>query len=199
MDQIPKQLFNDELTGLRSRIGISAALAEWWSVSKHKKHQISAALFDLDGFGAINGKHGPAVADKVLAHVARLFEERCGTGDILGRFAGQRFLWVVADKGPRTATKDAEFVRQSLERTAYEHDDAEFGLTMCGGYTEIGQDDTVESFMARLEKALSQAKQAGSNHGSFHDGRNIELVESPNLGAKYREVKLNKRSTFPGK
>ena len=199
VDKIPKQVFNDELTGLRSRIGLESTLADWWGVSKHQKHQMSAALFDLDRFGSINGKHGPAASDKILVQIARLMESRCGTGDLLGRHAGQRFLLVTVDKGPRTATKDAEFLRQTVERITFEHAGVAFSLSMCGGYTEIRPDDTVETFIQRLEAALARAKKSGPNHGSFHDGREAEIVESPNLGAEYRDVKLDKHSTFPGK
>lgn len=190
IDKIPTQLLNDKVTGLRNRIGLESTLADWWGVSKHKKHQMCAALFDMDHFGSINSKHGPAAADKILAQIARFMEERSNTGDLLGRFAGQRFLWIAVDKGPRAATKDAEFVRQSVERTTFECAGEKFSLTMRGGYTEIGQDDTVEEFTARLETALATSKKSGPNHGSFHDGREAETIESPNLGAEHREVKL---------
>ena len=191
IDKIPTQLRNDKVTGLHNRIGLESTLADWWSVSKNKKNQMTASLFDMDDFASVNSQHGPAAADNILAKIARLMEELAGTGDLLGRFAGQRFLWIAVDKGPRAATKDAEALRQLVDRAIFECAGTTFGLTMCGGYTEISQDDTVEEFVKRLETAMALSKKSGPNHGSFHDGREAEIVESPKLGSDCREVNVD--------
>lgn len=199
MNAVPKQLFIDELTGLRSRAGLEATLRDWWSLEKQKKHQMNAALFDLDRFGQINAQYGPELADLALREIAKIMGERCAAGELMGRFAGQRFLYVSVDKGPRAAIKDAEYIRQSVARATFECPDHEFNVGMCGGYAEVAQNDTIESLFARLETALAAAKAAGSGQGCFHDGRDAEIVQSPNLGAKYREIKLEKNTSFPGK
>ncbi len=192
MDQIHKALFNDRLTGVRSRVGLEATIHEWWKSGKQKTQQMNAALFDMDNYHDVNKLHGPAIGDKILADIGQFIDDRIGSGDLLGRHAGQRFLLITLDKGPRAATKESEFLRQSVERTVFEADGVEFNLTMCGGYTEIKPEDTPEGFLERLEMSLKNAKAEGPNHAFFHDGRDAEIVESPDLRAEDRKVKLRR-------
>ncbi|MEA1951806.1 MAG: GGDEF domain-containing protein [Planctomycetota bacterium] len=192
VDKIHKPLFNDPLTGVRSRVGLEATIHEWWESGKHKTRQMNASLFDMDNFHDVNKQHGPAIGDKALADVGQFMDNHIGNGDLLGRHAGQRFLLITLDKGPRAAGKDAEFLRQSTKRTVFEADGVEFNLTMCGGYTEIKPEDTPEGFLERLEMSLKKAKAEGPNHAFFHDGREAEIVESPDLRAKDRKVKLSR-------
>ena len=192
MDKIHKALFNDRLTGVRSRVGLDATIFEWWKAGKHKSRQMNAALFDVDNFSDINSKHGPSIGDKALSEIAQFMDNHIGTGDLLGRHAGQRFMMIILDKGPRAATKDAEFLRQSIEQTVFESEGIEFNLTMCGGYTEIKPEDTPQTFLDRLETTLHKAKAEGSNQAFFHDGHDPEIVESPNLRAETIRVKLKR-------
>ena len=190
MDKIHKPLFNDQLTGVRSRVGLEATLFDWWQAGKHKTRQMNAVLLDIDNFGDVNKQHGPSIGDKVLAEIAQLIDGQIGGGDLLGRHAGQRFLLILLDKGPRAAMKTAEFIRQSVQRISFVSDGIEFNLTMRGGYTEITPQDTPETFLRRLETSLRDAKAAGPNQAFLHDGRHSEIVHSPDLRAKDRKVKL---------
>ncbi|MBN2296723.1 MAG: diguanylate cyclase [Pirellulales bacterium] len=192
MDQIHKALFHDRLTGVRSHVGLEATIHEWWESGKQKTSQMSAALFDMDAFSDVNKLHGPAIGDKILADIGQFIDNRIGSGDLLGRYAGQRFMLVTLDKGPRASTKDAEFIRQSVERTIFEADGVGFNLTMCGGYTEIKPEDTPQEFMERLEMSMKKAKTKGPNHAFFHGGRDPEIVQSPDLRAVDRRVKLSR-------
>ncbi len=192
MDKIHKVLFNDRLTGVRSRVGLEATIFEWWQTGKQKSRPMSAALFDMDNFGDVNSEHGPSIGDKALCEIAQLMDDQIGSGDLLGRHAGQRFMLITLDKGPRASIKGTEFLRQSVERTVFESDGMEFNLTMCGGYTEIKPEDTPETFLQRLQTSLLKAKAEGPNQAFFHDGRGPEIVQSPNLRAEDRKVKLTR-------
>lgn len=193
MDKIHKPLFNDRLTGVRSRVGLEATISEWWSTGKQKIRQMNAALFDMDNFAGINAEHGPSIGDKVLGEIGQFMDDQIGSSDLFGRHTGQRFMLIILDKGPRAAMKITEFLRQSIERTVFEYrGGTEFKLTMCGGYTEIMPEDTPESFLERLETSLDKAKAEGPDQAFFHDGRDPEIVDSPDLRGKHRKVKLKR-------
>jgi diguanylate cyclase (GGDEF)-like protein len=153
---------------------------------------MSAALFDLDRFGQLNETYGSLVGDRVLYQFGQLLKRLAGKADLPSRFAGQRFLLMTLDTGPRAAVKNAEFVRQSLAKMIFLSgaEETEVRLTACGGYTEIKPDDTVESMIERLETALQAAKKAGPDRACFHNGREPEPVNSPNLGARPYEVRI---------
>ncbi len=190
IDKIEKRLYNDPLTKLRNRIGLEATLDQWWQEGRHRTRQMSAALFDLDDFGQIDDEYGPLIGDRILHQLGRLFETNAGKADLAGRFAGQRFLVMMVDVGPRVAVRNAELLRQTIERVTFLHFQAEIRLTVSAGITEVTPQDTRQTVFQRLEEALRQAKEVGRNRSFFHTGKEQEAIESPNLGAQYKEIRI---------
>ncbi|MEE8451405.1 MAG: GGDEF domain-containing protein [Thermoguttaceae bacterium] len=191
MDVIVEQLYNDPLTNLRNRIGLEVTLWQWWKQKRHESRQMNAVLFDIDGFGKINEDYGSLVGDRILYNFADLLREKVSSADLLGRYAGQRFMVIVLDVGPRTATKTAETIRQGLEGITFINAKLEeIQATVSAGLTEVKPEDTVEILFERLEKTLEEAKRDGANRSFFHDGDEMTLVESPNLGAETREIQV---------
>lgn len=190
LEKVERQLCNDQLTKLRNRIGIEVQLAHWWKQKRHQSRQISAVLFDLDEFGEFNETHGSEMGDRVLKYVAKLFDKFVGPADLVGRYAGQRFLVMMVDVGPRNAVKTAELIRQTIERTTFNVGGEKAQLTTGAGVTEVTPEDTEADVFRRIEEALAAAKKEGPNVCFFHDKREPEIVESPNLGAEYSEATL---------
>ena len=191
---IEQRLYNDSLTGLRNRIGLEAALWEWWKQQRHQTRQMSAVLFDVDGMSLVNEQYGSRCGDKIIGEIGRLIEGSVNAGDLIGRFAGQRFMIVQIDRGPRTAVKNFELIRQSIQKTTYIRGKQSIQVTLTGGITEVVQDDTDVGLVERLEKTLKAAKAAGRNQSFVFEPSELDpepkLVESPNLGAEPRDVKL---------
>jgi len=190
IERIERQLHNDPLTKLRNRIGLEAPLWHGWQQRRHHSRQMSGALFDLDHFGKLNEEFGFAACDQILVRIAELTEQQLNTADLVGRFAGQRFLAMLLDVGPRTAVKSAELIRQTIAKAVFLKGSTKIPVTVSSGIIEVSPSDTHESFLQRLEATLKHAKQAGGNRASFHNGREAEMVESPNLGPKYQEIRI---------
>jgi diguanylate cyclase len=190
LESIERRLWHDPLTRLRSRIGLEVALAEWWKQSRHQTRQITGILLDLDSFGKVNEKYGSLVGDRVLVHVAELIKSSASPADLVGRFTGESFLVMMPDVGPRAAMKHAELLRQKLEKMVFRTGEETFRLTATGAVVEVRPEDTDEQVIHRLQETLREAKRAGRNHIFFHNGRQPEPVEAPNLGAQETEIIL---------
>ena len=190
LGKVEKQLYNDPLTNLYNRIGLEGTLHEWWESGRHRSRQMSAALFDLDQFGAVNDTQGMQTGDRILAEIAQLLAQQAGKGDLVARYAGQRFFIMMVDVGPRAATRNEEYFRQLLGNTIFLRRGQEITLTACGAATEVTPEDTPRTVFGRLEESLKLAKKAGPNQGYFHDGKTAEPIESPNLGAKPNEIRI---------
>jgi diguanylate cyclase (GGDEF)-like protein len=190
LDKIEKRIYNDPLTKLRNRVGLETTLWQWWQDGRPGKRQMSAALLDLDAFGAVNEAHGSLVGDRILFQLARLIEARIGKADLPARFGGQRFFVLFSDVGPRVAIRNTELLRQSIERITFVHGQQEIRVTASAGISEVGSQDSVDGVFKRLEKMLSEAKKAGRNRSFFATNRDPEAVQSPNLGAEYKEIRI---------
>ena len=191
---VEQQLYNDPLTGLRNRIGVETSLWEWWRQKRHKSRPMNAVLFDIDGMGLLNEQHGSLCGDRIIRQVGRLIESSASTGDLIGRYAGERFVVVQVDVGPRAAMKNFEIIRQSIEKTTYIQNDQPIRITLTGGITEVVQDDTDVGLIERLETTLKAAKASGRNRSFVLDLSELDaepkLVESPDFGVKETDVEL---------
>lgn len=190
LQSIERQLWHDPLTRLRSRIGLEVALAEWWKQGRHQTRQITGILLDLDGFGKVNEKYGSLVGDRVLVHLAEWLKKNASPADLVGRFSGESFLLMLLDVGPRAAVKHAELLRQSLEKMRFRYGEDSFQVTATGAVVEVRPVDTDEQVLRCLQDALREAKRGQRNRILFHNGRTIEPVEAPNLGAQETEIIL---------
>ncbi len=195
MDKIEEKLYHDAVTGIRNRIGLEVAMHEWWSQRRHESRSISAMLFDLDEFGLRNEEQGCQAGDGVLQHVAQVLVEQMGSSDMAGRFAGQRFLLLAVDSGPRAAIKAAETVRQTVEKMVFVRSETRFAITVSGAVTEVSPDDeTYMDVFERLNKTIAAAKEGGRNC-VFGCKRNEleaepELIEAPSFGIDEREIEI---------
>jgi diguanylate cyclase (GGDEF)-like protein len=188
IEKIEKQLFTDPLTKLPNRIGLESELFARWKQRRQKTKPMSAVLFDLDKFSEINEHYGPLLGDRILYQIGQILKSKMGEADLLGRFAGQQFLAVMLDVGPRAALKSIELLRQTIEKTTFLHEERKIKVSVGGAITEVESDDEYIEVLDRLEKTMSMVKEAGPNRAFLHDGREAKPVESPNFGAEAEEI-----------
>jgi len=91
---------HDPLTGLLNRRSFERALDQ--HLARVRRYGVQGALLmiDLDGFKAVNDRHGHGTGDAVLAGVAERLRARLRTSDLLARLGGDEFaaLLPVADR-----------------------------------------------------------------------------------------------------
>ncbi len=190
LDKIEKRLYHDPLTKIRNRIGLETTLWSWWQQGRHESRQMSAAMFDIDGFDKFNEDHGLKIGDRVLQEVARLIERNAGKGNLVGRFAGQKFIVVTMDAGPRAAIKTIETIRQKIAKIKFIDEKQELWVTVGVGHTEVSPADTEEALFERLDEALKAAKKIGANAAVTHDRTVAMPIQSPEFGAAETVINL---------
>lgn len=190
LDLAPAILHTDPLTLVLSRLGVEVVLAQWWKEDRIKTREFGAALFDLDRFAELADTYGNLTSDRILHEIAQLIRELVGPGDLVSRISGNRFLVVMAEVDSRTATKNADMIRQSIARVAFLREEKELHVTATVGVTAIFPEDTEETLFVRLEESLDRAKESGRNRTFFHNGLEPEVIEAPDVGAMHRDVLL---------
>jgi diguanylate cyclase (GGDEF)-like protein len=190
MEKIEKQLLIDPVTKLFNRIGLESELYSWWMMGWQKTKPMSAMLFDMDRFGALNEKYGPSIAERIFYQVGQVLKSEIGESDLLGRFAGQRFLVVTLGVGPRAALTSIERIRQTIEKTTFVHETEKIKVTLGGAITEVKPDEAYVDMLERLEKTIKLVKEAGPNHTFQFDKGNALPVASPNFGVEAVEIPI---------
>lgn len=89
---------HDFLTGLANRSMVSP---EFDRMSK--TGEVAVVCLDLDGFKAINDRHGHAAGDALLKEVAARLKAACRAGDSVFRLGGDEFALLMSDVSPAKA------------------------------------------------------------------------------------------------
>jgi diguanylate cyclase len=89
----------DPLTGVPNRRALLRELQRALSDSERSGAVVHVAFIDLDGFKAINDRHGHDAGDRFLIAMARSIAAGLREGDFLGRWGGDEFIVFGTDYG----------------------------------------------------------------------------------------------------
>jgi diguanylate cyclase (GGDEF)-like protein len=178
----------DLLCGVLNRRGIEQKLdAELKRVGRGGQ-KLSVALIDIDHFKTINDRAGHAAGDSALRDIVSAISGRVRPHDFVGRFGCDEFLLIF----PHTSCSEALIVCSRIELSVHEFSipGAGLPLTISIGLTQATAGEVAAPLLARADKALYTAKNAGRDccrvllHETDIDGGN----EAIGLAATPRDV-----------
>ena len=82
----------DELTGLYNRRAGEKRLEEEVARAERDLQGFQVAFFDINGFQAMNERHGHSAGDACISHVAALLQLNTRRGDWVARWGGDEFV-----------------------------------------------------------------------------------------------------------
>ncbi len=88
----------DALTGLPNRLLLADRLHQAMAQTQRRRQRLAVAYLDLDGFKAVNDRHGHAVGDQLLVTLADRMRQALREGDTLARLGGDEFVAVLIDQ-----------------------------------------------------------------------------------------------------
>jgi diguanylate cyclase len=90
--KLSRYALSDELTGLPNRRALVDALQRLLARGVRESRSLLVGVIDLDGFKAINDRHGHGIGDRFLQSVAQRLGADLRGADMLGRLGGDEFL-----------------------------------------------------------------------------------------------------------
>lgn len=152
---------SDELTGLDNRRAFFDRGQALVGYCERNKLPLSVVMIDADHFKQINDRHGHAVGDAVLRHLAGMLRGALRKSDLCARMGGEEFALLLPDTPLAEATALAERFRQSYADTLTREGGVEVGNTVSIGVASDGYD--IDHLLHCADVALYQAKSAGRN------------------------------------
>ena len=151
---------HDALTGIFNRQSFNEALTHDLLQQESHSHNSSLLMFDLDFFKKVNDTYGHQVGDDVLVTFAKTISRNIRSNDVFARWGGEEFVLLLVGTPEETALTIANNLRKRIENTNF----AGAGKITCSiGLSTYIQDDTVETWFARVDEALYKAKENGRN------------------------------------
>ena len=154
----------DSLTGVDNRRQFLSLLEH--ELARYHRYGGDAALMmlDLDHFKRVNDHYGHAAGDSVLKAFTRCAREMLRRSDHLGRLGGEEFAILLPDTDADGARELAERLRQEVVSTPVETEAGDIRYSVSIGITLFHrQDPSADAILARADRALYQAKNAGRN------------------------------------
>nr|MDQ2680227.1 GGDEF domain-containing protein [Candidatus Eremiobacteraeota bacterium] len=151
----------DALTGLANRRAIFESLRE---TIEHVSAGSGCAvvLLDIDNFKQINDQLGHAAGDQCLRLVGLVIARNIRSFDRAGRIGGEEFVVLMPGAGREMATNIGERLRVSIEQSDFRHGNGT-PVTVSAGIAVAATSDTVETLLARADRALYEANRGGRN------------------------------------
>ncbi len=152
----------DPLLDILNRRGFERELKR--SLAYVARYGTGAALvfIDLDGFKAVNDRHGHAVGDALLKAVARQLTGHVRASDMVGRLGGDEFGVVIWNVSEAQAVAKARDLEKLIEQASVAHP-AQLSVGASAGIVPLRAELSSAQILDAADRAMYARKQVRKN------------------------------------
>jgi len=180
----------DPLTGLPTRgqfLERVERIVQYGQINRSFRHAIM--FVDLDGFKPINDRLGHKAGDAVLRHTAKLFQSCLRQGDVVGRYGGDEFTFLLNQvQDPSDATSVAERILTRLQSPIDVGEPVHVGASI-GIAFSTSMHETAEELIRDADQAMYRAKAQGKNRYVISDQADIPKSELQKRWKRVEQLK----------
>lgn len=150
---------HDPLTRLGNRRAFTRRLAEEVTRASRYGGRFALAVLDVDGFKALNDKHGHHVGDRALEQIAEALRETLRTSDCAFRLGGDEFAVILEHAGHEEAASVVDRIGAGIAAVV-----AGEGTLLRASFGVAVADGSVwdpEALLVAADTAMYEAKRAG--------------------------------------
>jgi two-component system cell cycle response regulator len=144
--------------------------------AKRSGKPLSILMIDIDNFKWINDYHGHAVGDKAIRFIAKKLKAQSRDADIVARYGGDEFVWLLTDTDLDVALEAANRFRKSVSSDSF---DVTGFLSVSIGASSFPTDTpSVSRLLHRADRAMYLSKVEGGNRvRSVQNKGNSEILD----------------------
>lgn len=166
------QAVTDPLTGLANRQALQSALDHALARARRHGGTFAVLFADLDGFKAVNDRHGHERGDRVLQEMAGRLAARIREMDTVARVGGDEFVVVMEDlDDPRVAARLAGKLLDAASAPIVIDGQATTLGVSIGISLYPGDGDDAASLLRHADHAMYAAKAAGIGQVRYYQAR----------------------------
>jgi diguanylate cyclase (GGDEF)-like protein len=144
---------HDPLTGLPNRRAALRYLEQQLQAATSSSVPVWVLFLDLDGFKAVNDRHGHHVGDELLTKVAIRLRRVLREQDRVCRLGGDEFVLICPGLGEETAAQVAERVRTAVT-APFQIDDLEIAAGVSVGVAMSAIDSSAEDLLSTADSEM---------------------------------------------
>jgi diguanylate cyclase (GGDEF)-like protein/PAS domain S-box-containing protein len=189
----------DMLTGLPNRVLLADRLHQAMAQAQRRHSLVAVAYLDLDGFKAINDRHGHAAGEQLLTVLAERMKHALREGDTLARLGGDEFVAVLLDLPDTSASLPVLTRLLGAASETAQLGELALRVSASVGVTFYPQPEETDAdqLLRQADQAMYYAKLAGRNRFQIFDSSrdrsvrgHLENLEHIRQGMKAQEFVL---------
>ena len=154
----------DELTGLLNMRGFSIAANRLFGQALRYNRAATVLMIDSDNLKAVNDTYGHEAGNRLLRQLTRLVQAELRYTDVLARYGGDEFIVLLPETPSAGALEVAGRIRDAIASVPLDLDGKQVTSTVSIGVAGHPADgNSLDAVVARADRAMYQAKQAGRN------------------------------------
>jgi diguanylate cyclase (GGDEF)-like protein len=134
-------------------------------LSDNHKMKFTLCMIDLDNFKGINDQYGHLSGDKVLQTFSKVARRNIRTGDVIGRYGGDEFLFIFHNIGSQQAAGIISRIQKELQETC--RNILSVPVSFSAGIVSFKRGNHSEmqwkNLIEEVDRMLYQAKAKGKN------------------------------------
>ena len=172
----------DALTGLPNRVLLADRLYQAMAQAKRRATQVAVAYLDLDGFKAINDRHGHAMGDRLLADLATRLKLVLREGDTIARIGGDEFVAVFVDLSDAqdSLTLVDRLLEVASQPTVLDGVTLKVSASMGVSFYPQIDDTDADQLLRQADQAMYGAKLSGKNRYQLFDDEHDRTLRTKN-------------------
>jgi len=148
----------DPLLEILNRRGFERELKRSLAYLQRYKGEAALLFVDLDGFKAVNDRHGHAAGDTLLKAVARALTAHVRASDVVARLGGDEFGVLLWNLGPAQAAAKALDLENLIAAVAVGHDAAQMSVGASAGLVALMGSATPAQMIDAADQAMYARK-----------------------------------------
>ncbi len=165
--EVIRRATEDDLTGLRTRRSVFAALERELGRSERTGRAFCVLMIDLDDLKGINDRHGHRAGDAALRTAGEVIRSRIRKIDTGARFGGDEFVVLLPETDPTGGWVVAEQIRQGIAEASLVLDGAPVPTTVSVGIVSYPHDGVaVNGLLEQADEAMYRSKRGGRDRVS---------------------------------
>ena len=158
----------DHLTGLLSRRHFFQMGQRVFERLRHSQSPLTVAMADIDHFKQVNDSHGHDAGDMVLTRIGEILQTSFRGADLIGRFGGEEFCFLLPEANVTAAASIFENLRQKVNAMELIlNDQTRLSVTISIGVVSRTDIADLESAVRIADGVLYLAKKDGRNRVRF--------------------------------
>jgi len=163
MSALKKLAMLDHITQLPNRQFVELRMNSLFAETRNSGQSLGIIIIEVDNFKKVNDQFGEEIGDSILRVIAKTLVASSKHLDIIGRWAGVRFVGMTTGISEEKLFAVASRIRVLIENTIVKIEPRRPRVTVSIGATMSTSSDTFKSFLKRGEQLLAISQKSGKN------------------------------------